>query len=353
MHPFYIRVPLKTIVTNSIDDFILELLQTIATKPKFQFTDHQWCELGRISSVMSLVPSLKKDSCLATTREVYYLMCSMMSSQSESNRAINATTHVLRVPRRSLNIITRPKGLFRGDFTVKYIGKEVDTIINGLCPVQTRGIKFQGHVDQYADWDVAAIEQVLIVEKESIMYKLLDMKLLDRFPQMLILTASGMPDKSTLEFLSAVMFEIKEQRGNLIPTWVMTDSDPEGVLIALQYLHLPYPDVSNAAPFQFDGDISPIWHLRPLVLNETTSQPSLRRTFTSKQDVKLINLSDRIHRLEQTPDVVHMSTWKQWFHNLLDRHSYLSLDLIDDIMPQLEVKLDLTQIIEEDSHKMG
>lgn len=75
-------------------------------------------------------------------------------------------------------------------------------------------------------------EYVLVIEKESVLFDLLQQGFLERFPKVTLITGKGYPDLSTKFLIKAL-----NAKSPLIPIYYLGDADPHGVDIYLNYTY--------------------------------------------------------------------------------------------------------------------
>ncbi|KAK9872243.1 hypothetical protein WA026_017044 [Henosepilachna vigintioctopunctata] len=174
-----------------------------------------------IMYVLAKSLELLKNNTKLTKREIYYQIKSLVSDQGKINSAIKAVSCMLLVGPWDLNIIAH-KGMVFGDLKIKLCSNE---IINCNVP----GTLIPNDIDDFVEL-ISSAYFILVVEKESIYYKLLEEDLPNRLVKSFIMiTGKGFPDLNTQIFLRKLWMVMS------LPIFILTDADPHGVNIMITY----------------------------------------------------------------------------------------------------------------------
>ena len=143
----------------------------------------------------------------------------------------------LAVPRHNLRLVGTAKGLVRGHLRIlepRTGGQEGESVwIDGTDPLEPRGHSISPVCAHLLRVETMA-QNVFVVEKETIFYRLLSEGFLERHKPCIMVTARGFPDVPTRYFLQ----HLKGACAN--PNFfVVVDFDPSGLWIAATYAFGP------------------------------------------------------------------------------------------------------------------
>ncbi|XP_044752184.1 uncharacterized protein LOC123312054 [Coccinella septempunctata] len=171
--------------------------------------------------VLAKVLQVLETNSKTTRRELYYQIKHLVLNQSYIDRAVKAVCYMLCVGPWELNIVAH-KGLIFGDLKIVMSSNEiVDCNIPGTLIPQD--------IDEIVELRSSAYF-ILVVEKESIFYKLLEEDLPNKLVRpFLMITGKGFPDLNTQLFLKKLWIIMT------IPVFIFTDADPHGVNIMMTY----------------------------------------------------------------------------------------------------------------------
>ena len=77
------------------------------------------------------------------------------------------------------------------------------------------------------DFDVSGADLVLVVEKDAVFQRLLEERILSKFPGLVMVTGKGVPDLATRQLVHLLSVSL--------PVLIITDCDPYGLEIFLTY----------------------------------------------------------------------------------------------------------------------
>ncbi|KAL3281821.1 hypothetical protein HHI36_005021 [Cryptolaemus montrouzieri] len=171
--------------------------------------------------ILAKVLDLLDNKSKSTKREIYYQIKNLISNQGKVDNALKAVSCMLGLGPWDLNIISH-KGLVFGNLKITMSTNEV---INCNIP----GTLIPQEVDDIVELEASAYF-ILVVEKESIFFKLLDENLPHRLTKpFIMITGKGFPDLNTQLFLRKLWIVMS------IPVFILTDADPHGVNIMIAY----------------------------------------------------------------------------------------------------------------------
>lgn len=164
-----------------------------------------------------------------TKRELYYCHVTTFRSQRLCDDVVQKLCRILKCPPHSLGIVSVPRGLIRGCIKIRErnAGNAGEIIeVDGMSIFEPRGHAVP-QIDNLVSMHVPSNAIVLVVEKETVFYRLLNDKIFERFGHPLVLvTARGMPDLPTRHLLRNLRQKI----------FVLVDYDPYGMEIANTYI---------------------------------------------------------------------------------------------------------------------
>lgn len=172
---------------------------------------------ARIWKVLRVCYELLKHGTKCNKRELYYLDPMLFESQTHSDKALEAVSQLLKVPRNRLNIIASPKGIISGSIT--YIEDDMETTVGNRIL----------QIPSDPDYITTSASFILVIEKEAVLHRLINEEFLSRY-ECILISGKGYPDLSTREFLHRLVNEFSH-----IPVLVLTDCDPHGFRILCTY----------------------------------------------------------------------------------------------------------------------
>ncbi|TRY60858.1 hypothetical protein DNTS_035129, partial [Danionella cerebrum] len=184
-----------------------------STAPKFALT----------LKLLSIVYKLVQSDSYATKRDIYYNDPQLFGSQITLDSIVDDITCMLKVPRRSLHVLSTSKGIISGDLCyLEEDGTKVD------CSSSCAAVPVSSNVNGIKNI-VSSAKFLLIVEKDATFQRLLDDDFCTRLSPCIIITGKGVPDVN-----SRLM--VRKLRDTLqIPVFALVDSDPYGIEIMCIY----------------------------------------------------------------------------------------------------------------------
>ena len=156
---------------------------------------------------------------------MFYKNVDLYKCQSKVDAIIEDIACTLGVSRRSLNIIAGSKGLFSGSLVLKM---KDGSLLDGHQG-SDQGLLIPAFEDIDEMQSSASI--ILVIEKEAIFTKLLNLNFMQLFhgQELILLTGKGYPDVSTRQLLNHLQMNEKSK------LFMLTDADPHGFSIYLTY----------------------------------------------------------------------------------------------------------------------
>uniref|UniRef100_A0A8C6USY8 DNA topoisomerase (ATP-hydrolyzing) n=1 Tax=Neogobius melanostomus TaxID=47308 RepID=A0A8C6USY8_9GOBI len=169
-------------------------------------------KFAQIVKILSVIYKLIQSNTYATKRDIYYNDTQLFGSQAKVDHIVDDISCLLKVPRRSLHVVTR----------LCLIKKYLEVVlqrINCICsafPVSSNigGIKNI----------VSSAKFVLIVEKDATFQRLLDDDLCAKLAPCIMITGKGVPDVNSRLMVRKLWDALH------VPIFAMVDADPYGTL---------------------------------------------------------------------------------------------------------------------------
>ncbi|XP_048464445.1 meiotic recombination protein SPO11 isoform X2 [Rhincodon typus] len=181
------------------------------------------CECSRsihrfalILKTLAMIYKLVQSNTYATKRDLYYNDTQLFGSQTILDGIINDISCMLKVPRRSLHILSTLKGCIAGDLCYT---EEDGNRVN--CACNSTAVLVPSNVDGIQNLKSAA-KFVLVVEKDATFQRLLDDDFCTKLFPCIIITGKGVPDLST-RLMVRKLWDILH-----IPAFALMDADPHG-----------------------------------------------------------------------------------------------------------------------------
>ncbi|KAM6112960.1 meiotic recombination protein SPO11 [Pterocles gutturalis] len=173
--------------------------------------------------ILSMIYKMVQSNTYATKRDIYYSDTQLFGSQSVVDNIINDISCMLKIPRRSLHILSTTKGFVAGNLIYT---EEDGTKVNCTCgatavtvPSNVQGIK---NLISHAKF-------MLIVEKDATFQRLLDDDFCNKLSPCIMITGRGVPDLNTRLLVRKLWDSFQ------IPIFTLMDADPHGVEIMCIY----------------------------------------------------------------------------------------------------------------------
>jgi meiotic recombination protein SPO11 len=157
---------------------------------------------------------------------VYYAHQDVFEKQEHVNQVVKHLSYLLRVPRRSLCIVSSSKGLCAGALMLR--NEEVELDVRYLS-TQGKGLPITEFMDEWQEVVVYG-RFILVVEKETVYFRLLQEANPSFLELCVLVTGKGYPCHSTQSFLKLVSTSNPD-----VPIYYLGDLDPHGFDILCLY----------------------------------------------------------------------------------------------------------------------
>uniref|UniRef100_G3TEX4 Meiotic recombination protein SPO11 n=1 Tax=Loxodonta africana TaxID=9785 RepID=G3TEX4_LOXAF len=176
-----------------------------------------------ILKILSMVYKLVQSNTYATKRDIYYTDIQLFGNQTVVDNIINDISCMLKVPRRSLHILSTSKGLIAGNLS--YIEEDGTRVNCTGCSTVSTTDALTGCI-KYLITDAKFL---LIVEKDATFQRLLDDNFCSKISPCIMVTGKGVPDLNT-RLLVKKLWDLFH-----IPVFTLVDADPHGIEIMCIY----------------------------------------------------------------------------------------------------------------------
>eukprot|EP00775_Hariotina_reticulata_P005622 gene5622-5861_t len=223
---------------------VLRLGSQVQKKTLLAGNGAQAHSIVRVLQLLDVAHALLTSGRTATQRDIYYSLTGppFFNSQRDLTAAINTALTLLKVPRAALGIAAASKGAVAGRLLLRAHPAEAyqDCSLTGPA-----GRAIPGDVAAIGAMSIrlSGARFILVVEKDAIFQRLVEDRLFDELP-CVIITGRGMPDIASRAFLAALVRASSSQvsagdgggrRSALIPVLGLVDWNPAGVAILLSY----------------------------------------------------------------------------------------------------------------------
>ncbi|XP_004636065.1 meiotic recombination protein SPO11 isoform X1 [Octodon degus] len=176
-----------------------------------------------ILKILSMIYKLVQSNTYATKRDIYYTDSQLFGNQTIVDNIIDDISCMLKVPRRSLHILSTSKGLIAGN--LRYV-EEDGTRVSCACGASAIAVpsNVQGIRNLITD-----AKFLLIVEKDATFQRLLDDNFCNHMSPCIMVTGKGTPDLNT-RLLVKKLWDLFH-----IPVFTLVDADPHGIEIMCIY----------------------------------------------------------------------------------------------------------------------
>nr|XP_045013326.1 meiotic recombination protein SPO11 isoform X2 [Jaculus jaculus] len=176
-----------------------------------------------ILKVLSMIYKLVQTNAYATKRDIYYTDSQLFGSQTVVDNIVDDISCLLRVPRRSLHVLSTSKGLIAGN--LRFL-EEDGTRVNCTCGTTATAVpsNIQGIRNLITD-----AKFLLIVEKDATFQRLLDDNFCSKMSPCIMVTGKGVPDLNTRLLVKKLWDTFH------IPVLTLVDADPHGIEIMCIY----------------------------------------------------------------------------------------------------------------------
>ncbi|KAM9682044.1 meiotic recombination protein SPO11 isoform 2-T2 [Dama dama] len=175
-----------------------------------------------ILKIFSMIYKLVQSNTYATKRDIYYTDSQLFGNQTVVDNIINDISCMLKVPRRSLHILSTSKGLIAGD--LKYLEEDGTKVNCTRATAVAVPSNIQGIQNLITD-----AKFLLIVEKDATFQRLLDDNFCNKMSPCIIVTGKGVPDLNTRLLVKKLWDTFH------IPVFTLVDADPHGIEIMCIY----------------------------------------------------------------------------------------------------------------------
>ncbi|XP_069057720.1 meiotic recombination protein SPO11 [Pleurodeles waltl] len=176
-----------------------------------------------ILKMLSIIYKMVQKNTYATKRDIYYRDVQLFGTQSVVDNIVNDISCMLKIPRRSLHVLSTSKGCIAGDLCYS---EEDGTKVNCNCystavlvPSNVNGIKNMTSNAKF----------ILIIEKDATFQRLLDDDFCSKLSPCLIITGKGVPDLNTRLLIRKLWDTFHT------PIFTLVDADPHGIEIMCIY----------------------------------------------------------------------------------------------------------------------
>ncbi|XP_041497834.1 meiotic recombination protein SPO11 isoform X4 [Microtus oregoni] len=172
-----------------------------------------------ILKILSMIYKLVQSNTYATKRDIYYTDSQLFGNQAAVDNIIDDISCMLKVPRRSLHVLSTSKGLIAGN--LRYM-EEDGTRVQCTCSATATAVpsNIQG---------IRNAKFLLIVEKDATFQRLLDDNFCSRMSPCIMVTGKGIPDLNTRLLVKKLWDTFH------LPVFTLVDADPHGIEIMCIY----------------------------------------------------------------------------------------------------------------------
>ncbi|NXA34284.1 SPO11 protein, partial [Eudromia elegans] len=168
--------------------------------------------------ILSMIYKMVQSNTYATKRDIYYTDKPLFGSQTIVDNIINDISCMLKIPRRSLHILSTSKGSVAGNLSYT---EEDGTKVNCTCSATVCIINSKNLISH--------AKFMLVVEKDATFQRLLDDDFCNKLTPCIMITGRGVPDLNT-RLLVRKLWDTFH-----IPVFTLMDADPHGIEIMCIY----------------------------------------------------------------------------------------------------------------------
>ncbi|KAH7649867.1 SPO11 protein [Cryptosporidium bovis] len=242
------RIVKDDIIEYKTEKDILDKLEIAVYKTTVRFLNGRssvkMFSITCLITVMNILHRNVIEGYHSTLRDIYYSNPGLYKKQANSNKAIALITRLIKIPRELLNVVSTAKGRIRGPLTIsgfefesgektskKHVKLDCLSLFentgHSISPYIFKGIKslkFNVYME---------VKFVLIVEKDTIFQRLLELNFMKKFDNSCILiTAKGFSDIPT----RALLYKLNMELPDNVLFFILCDYDCYGLSIAENYL---------------------------------------------------------------------------------------------------------------------
>ncbi|TFK05031.1 Meiotic recombination protein SPO11 [Platysternon megacephalum] len=178
-----------------------------------------------ILKILSVIYKMVQNNTYATKRDIYYSDTLLFGSQSVVDNIVNDISCMLKIPRRSLHILSTTKGCIAGNLSYT---EEDGTKVNCTCSATVCITNINIFILNIKDV-ITDAKFILIVEKDATFQRLLDDDFCNKLSPCIMITGKGVPDLNT-RLLVRKLWDTCH-----IPIFTLMDADPHGIEIMCIY----------------------------------------------------------------------------------------------------------------------
>uniref|UniRef100_A0A670XVR3 DNA topoisomerase (ATP-hydrolyzing) n=1 Tax=Pseudonaja textilis TaxID=8673 RepID=A0A670XVR3_PSETE len=239
--------------------------------------------------ILSIIYKMVQTNTYATKRDIFYTDTVLFGNQRVVDNIINDISCMLKIPRRTLHILSTSKGCIAGDLS--YI-EEDGTKVNCTCSTTT---PVPSNVEGIRNL-ITDAKFILIIEKDATFQRLLDDNFCCKMSPSIIITGKGVPDINT-RLLVRKLWDTCH-----VPIFALMDADPHGIEIMSIYKY---------------GSVSMSFEAHRLTV------PAVRWLGLLPSDVYRLNVpmsalipltkedQSKLTALQARPYIAHESAWKK------------------------------------------
>ncbi|SOV23716.1 meiotic recombination protein SPO11, putative [Plasmodium sp. DRC-Itaito] len=304
---------------NYVVDFIISLLDE---KKKKILSKGKIIDITRLFYIIQIVLINIKNNIYTTLRQIFYINPKLFITQRNSNKIIGKLTKIIKKSREQINIYNAPKGIIRGNILLKE--KKTSNWIDCMNVFELRGHLISPFGVENINIS-SGVQYILIIEKETIFYKLLQSNYISTYGPTILITAKGFPDINTRQLL----FEIQKRHRGL-KIFCLTDYDVYGLSIACTYAS------KNESKIYYVDDMS-IENLDWLILftpEEGIKKNVIKNTDLTKLTLKDIRILDNICAKLKNNNKYSSAERNNWIENISNMKKFgvkYEIDAINDI----------------------
>ncbi|XP_052037547.1 meiotic recombination protein SPO11 isoform X2 [Apodemus sylvaticus] len=213
-----------TRVASRFDDSVgLQMIPQCTTRKIKSNSPKSVKKFALILKILSMIYKLIQSNTYATKRDIYYTDSQLFGNQAAVDSIIDDISCMLKVPRRSLHVLSTSKGLIAGN--LRYMEEDgtrvqcADSATATAVPTNIQGMQNL----------ITDAKFLLIVEKDATFQRLLDDNFCSRMSPCIMVTGKGIPDLNTRLLVKKLWDTFQ------IPVFTLVDADPYGIEIMCIY----------------------------------------------------------------------------------------------------------------------
>ncbi|XP_017655932.1 meiotic recombination protein SPO11 isoform X3 [Nannospalax galili] len=201
------------------DSVGLQMIPQCATRKIKSDSPKSVQKFALILKILSMIYKLIQSNTYATKRDIYYTDSQLFGNQTVVDTIIDDISCMLKVPRRSLHVLSTSKGLIAGN--LRYV-EEDGSRVHCSCGATATAVpsNIQG---------IQSAKFLLIVEKDATFQRLLDDDFCSKMSPCIMVTGKGVPDLNTRLLVKKLWDAFH------IPVFTLVDADPHGIEIMCIY----------------------------------------------------------------------------------------------------------------------